>query len=87
MSNSEKNRGETPSGPTLADPTGPAAPPCSGGRLGFPCTALFCFLSPWEKVGPVNLCEKLQKNKGKTIYKNPCLVFRPRLDVRDLLPW
>jgi hypothetical protein len=40
-----------------------------------------------EKVGPVNLREKLQKNKRKTIYKNPCLVFHPRPDIRALLPW
>jgi hypothetical protein len=40
-----------------------------------------------KKVGPVNLREKFQKNKRKTIYKNPHLVLCPRLDVRALLPW
>jgi hypothetical protein len=88
-SNSGKNRGEAPLGPTWADRTGPAGPPCSGGQSG-PVSRVppfFLFLSPWEKVGPVNLREKLQKIKGKTIYKNPCLVFRPRPDIRALLPW
>jgi hypothetical protein len=70
-------------------PTGPVGPPCSGGRSG-PVSHVppfFRFLSPWEKVGLANLGKKLQKNKRKTIYKNPYLVFRPRLDVRALLPW
>jgi hypothetical protein len=56
-------------------------------RSGFPCTTLFRFLSPWEKIGPVNLRKKLQKNKRKTIYKNSYHVFRPTLDVWALLPW
>jgi hypothetical protein len=56
-------------------------------RFGFLCSALFRFLNQWKKVGPVNLHEKLQKIKGKTIYKNPCLVFCPRPDIRALLPW
>jgi hypothetical protein len=88
-SNSGKNQGEPPSGPTWAGRTGPAGPPCFGGRSG-PVSRVppfFRFLGSWEKVGPVNLHEKLQKMKKKTIYKNPCLVFRPRPDVRALLPW
>jgi hypothetical protein len=84
-----KNRDEPPPGPHWAGRTGPAGPPCFGGpvRSGFPCTALFSLSQPMEKVGPVNLRKKLQKTKRKTIYKNPCLVFRPRPDVRALLPW
>jgi hypothetical protein len=84
-----KNRGEPPLGPQWAGRTGPAGPPCSGGRSS-PVSRVppfFRFLSPWEKVGPVNLRKKLQKNKRKTIYKNTYLVFHPRLDVRALLPW
>jgi hypothetical protein len=84
-----KNRGEPLPGPHWAGRTGPAGPPCLGGRSDSVSYVppFFRFLSPWEKVGPVNLREKLQKNKRKTIYKNPCLVFRPRSDVRALLPW
>jgi hypothetical protein len=44
---SGKNRGEPPPGPHWAGRTGPADPPCLGGRSGFLCTALFRFLSPW----------------------------------------
>jgi hypothetical protein len=70
-------------------PPGPAGPPCLRGRAGpvFRALPFFRLLNPWEKVGPVNLREKLQKIKRKTIYKNSCLVFRPRWDVRALLPW
>jgi hypothetical protein len=39
-----------------------------------------------RKDGLVKFCEKLQKNKRKSIYKNPHLVLHPRLDVRALLP-
>jgi hypothetical protein len=88
-SKSGKNRGEPPPGPHWAGRTGLADPPCSRGWSG-PVSRVppfFRFLSPWEKVGPVNLHKKLQKIKRKTIYKNPCLVFRPRMDVRALLPW
>jgi hypothetical protein len=88
-SNPGRNRGEPPPGPHWAGRTGPASPPCSGGRAG-PVSRVppfFRFLSPWEKVVLVNLREKLQKNKRKTIYKNPHLVLRLRLDVRALLPW
>jgi hypothetical protein len=56
-------------------------------RSCFMCTALFRILSPWEKVGLVNLREKLQKNKRKTIYRNPHLILRSRLDLRAPLPW
>jgi hypothetical protein len=86
---SEENRGEPLPGPHWAGRTRPAGPPCLRGRSG-PVSRVppfFRFLSPWEKVGPVNLREKLHKNKRKTIYKNPCHVFRPRPDVRALLPW
>jgi hypothetical protein len=88
-SESGKNRGEPPPGPHWAGRIGPDGPPCSGGRSGPVSYELpfFSTLSPWEKVGPVNLHEKLQKNKRKTIYKNKHLVLRPRLDVRALLPW
>jgi hypothetical protein len=88
-SNPGKNRGELPPGPHWAGRTGLAGPPYSGGRSGPVSRVLpfFHFLSPWEKVGPVNLREKLQKMKRNTIYKNPCIVFRPRPDVRALLPW
>jgi hypothetical protein len=34
------------------------------------CQTVGVALSPWKKVGPVNLREKLQKIKRKTIYKN-----------------
>jgi hypothetical protein len=88
-SNSGKNRDQPPPGPIWADRTGPASPPCLRGRPGpvFRAPPFFHVLSPWEKVGPINLREKLQKIKRKTIYKNSCLVFRPRTDVRALLPW
>jgi hypothetical protein len=89
-SNSGKNRRQPPPGPSWAGRPGLAGRPTLSrgpGRSSFSCTALFRLLSPWEKVGPVNLCEKLQKIKRKTIYRNSCLVFRPRLDVRALLPW
>jgi hypothetical protein len=84
-----KNRGEPPPGPHWAGRTGPAGPPCFGGRSGSVSCVLpfFRFLCPCEKVGLVNLREKLQKTKRKTIYENPCLVFRPRPNVRALLPW
>jgi hypothetical protein len=87
-------RGETGAN-RRRDPTGlaglgrPAHSGALGGRSG-PVSCVppfFRFLSPWEKVGPVNLREKLQKNKRKTIYKNLYLVFRPRWEVRALLPW
>jgi hypothetical protein len=88
-SNSGKNRGRRPPGPTWAGRLGLAGPPCLGGRAGpvFRTPPFFRLLRPWEKVGPVNLHEKLQKTKRKTIYRNPCLVFRPRWDVRADPPW
>jgi hypothetical protein len=67
-----KNRCEPPLGPHWAGRTGPAGPPCFGCRAG-PVSCVppfFRFLSPWENFGPVNLRERLQKNKRKTIYKN-----------------
>jgi hypothetical protein len=67
---SGKNRGEPPPGPHWA-----GRPTLSRGpvRFGFPCTALFRFLSPWEKVGLVNLRKKLQKNKKNYLQKAiPC---------------
>jgi hypothetical protein len=84
-----KNRGEPPPESCWAGRTGPADPPCLGGRSG-PVSRVppfFRLLSPREKVSLENLHKKLQKNKRKTIYKNPYLVFRPRRDVRALLPW
>jgi hypothetical protein len=88
-SNSGENRGRRPPGPTWAGRPRPAGPPCLRGRVGlvFRAPPFFHLLSPWEKVGPVDLREKLQKTKRKTIYRNSCLVFRPRQDVRALLPW
>jgi hypothetical protein len=88
-SNSGKNQGKTLPGPTWADQTRPAGPPCSGGRPSPVSHVLpfFRFLSSWEKVGPVNLREKHQKINRKTIYKNLCLVFRPKPEARALLPW
>jgi hypothetical protein len=64
-------------------------PPCLRGRASpvFRAPPFFHLLSLWEKVGPVNLREKLQKTKRKIIYRNPCLVFRPRRGVRALPPW
>jgi hypothetical protein len=68
-SKSGKNRGEPLPGAHWAGRTGPAGPPCFGGRSGSVSRVppFFLFFSPWEKVGPVNLREKLQKNKRKTI--------------------
>jgi hypothetical protein len=84
-----KNRGEPLLGPHWACRIGSAGPPCLGGRSGPVSHVLpfFRFLSPWKKVGPINLRDKLQKNKRETIYKNLYLVFRRRLDVWALLPW
>jgi hypothetical protein len=84
-----ENRGKPPPRPHYAGGTRPAGPPCYRGRSG-PVSCVppfFRILSPWEKVGPVNLREKPQQDKRKTIYKNQHLVLRPRLDVRALLPW
>jgi hypothetical protein len=56
-----KNWGEPPSGPPWAGRTGPAGPPCSEVRSGSVSRVppLFRIFSPWEKVGPVKLREKL----------------------------
>jgi hypothetical protein len=70
-----KNRGEPP-GPHWAGRTGPAGPPCSRGQSGPVSHVLpfFGFLSPWEKVGLVNLREILQKIKRKNYLQKsmPC---------------
>jgi hypothetical protein len=76
-SKSGKNRGEPPLEPYWAGWTGPAGPPCFGGRSG-PVSYVppfFRFLSPWEKVGPANLREKLQKIKEKLFTKIHTLFF------------
>jgi hypothetical protein len=83
-SNSGKNQGEPPSGPTWAGrPTLFRRPVWSG----FPCTALFSLSRPMGKSWPSKSSRETPENEKKTIYKNPCLVFRPRPDVRAVLPW
>jgi hypothetical protein len=87
-SNPGKNRGETLPAP-LGRSDWAGRPTLFQGRSG-PVSRVppfFRFLSLWEKVGPVNLHEKLQNIEIKTIYRNPCLVFLPRPDVWALLPW
>jgi hypothetical protein len=61
LSNSGENRGRRPPGPTWACRPGPAGPPCLGGPASpvFRAPPFFHLLSPWEKVGPINLREKL----------------------------
>jgi hypothetical protein len=73
-SKSGKNRGEPPPEPYWAGRTGPAGPPFFGGQSGSVSRVppFFLFLSPWEKVGPVNIHEKLQKKKNYLQKSIPC---------------
>jgi hypothetical protein len=88
-SESGKNRGEPPPGPTgPVGPGRPAHPTPGAGPVPSPMSRpFFAFLAREKKVGPVNLRKKLQKYKRKTIYKNQHLVLHPRLDVQALLLW
>jgi hypothetical protein len=56
-SNSGKNRGEPPPGPTCAGRTGPAGPPCSGGR-----PTLFSLSHPMGKSWPSKSSRETPEN-------------------------